>query len=389
MMGVLATFKLSYRAAMKYYKLDVGSIPDELHNKGTDVKDWLSLATTARGKFPTGSLAKVLPIDRGVEMERINGISLYMIGNVLPFFLPLILAAALISDIGLLLLKLLLLYFGTMLALNKYYFFPKFIKKYNRPKKPPNDIRDNQYIHTERNNQKYTSLKFVWPESIHRPALDGQPVIFCAIPHGAAPLGITAYPIWSKLFNEKLCRWTCAPVVLKLPFISTFMKKVGYIPAKAKDILETLTKKEENVGIILDGIAGMFQGHDEIAHIQQRKGIIKIALRAGVPIVPVYGFGHTKLWRIVVDPFRILEKLSCKLDISVCPFFGRFFWFLGPPMRVAVCCCLGEPVRCPKLDDIKQEDIDKYHTALVKSYHQIFEAHKDAYGWGDKKLMFV
>ena len=58
-------------------------------------------------------------------------------------------------------------------------------------------------------------------------------------------------------------------------------------------------------------------------------------------------------------------------------------------MRVAVCCCLGEPVRCPKLDDIKQEDIDKYHTALVKSYENIFEAHKDAYGWGDKKLVFV
>jgi hypothetical protein len=133
------------------------------------------------------------------------------------------------------------------------------------------------------------SLNFVWPETIQRPALIDQQVIFCAIPHGAAPLGITAYPMWSKLFNSKLCHWTCAPIVLKLPLISKYMKQIGYIPAKSKHIIDTLTKKEENVGIILDGIAGMFQTKYETAHINQRKGIIKIALRAGTPIVPIYG----------------------------------------------------------------------------------------------------
>lgn len=65
------------------------------------------------------------------------------------------------------------------------------------------------------------------------------------------------------------------------------MKKIGYIPAKANMIVQTLTKKEENVGIILDGISGMFQGsNEERAYIQQRKGIVKIALRAGAPLVP-------------------------------------------------------------------------------------------------------
>jgi 1-acyl-sn-glycerol-3-phosphate acyltransferase len=73
------------------------------------------------------------------------------------------------------------------------------------------------------------------------------------------------------------------------------MKGIGYIPAKASNISDTLTKKEENVGIILDGIAGMFQSHDEMAYVKKRKGIVKIALRCGVPLVPVYGFGHTSL----------------------------------------------------------------------------------------------
>lgn len=84
--------------------------------------------------------------------------------------------------------------------------------------------------------------------------------------------------------------------MMNLPcFAIPDMKGIGYIPAKASNISDTLTKKEENVGIILDGIAGMFQSHDEMAYVKKRKGIVKIALRCGVPLVPVYGFGHTSL----------------------------------------------------------------------------------------------
>mmetsp|Transcript_22256 Transcript_22256/g.53917 ORF Transcript_22256/g.53917 Transcript_22256/m.53917 type:complete len:376 (+) Transcript_22256:27-1154(+) len=375
---------------MKYYKLECASLPDKLYNKSTDVKEWLALATTANGKFPPSSLNKVVSVERDVELDRIIGISLYMLGNVFPFVLPLLVVASFVSDVGMLLLKLVLLYWGSMMAVTYFYALHHFRKKYNRPPElSDTDIKDNQYLSTERNNQKYMSMKYVWPESIHKPALDDQPSIFCVIPHGVAPFGITAYPVWSKLFNDRLCHWTCAPIILKLPLISTYMRKVGYIPAKAKHISDTLMKKEDNVGIVLDGVAGMFQNDDEVAYIKQRKGIIKIALRAGVPIVPVYGFGHTKLYNILVDPFGILRTISVKLDVSVCPFFGRWGWFLGPPHRVAVCVCLGEPVQCPKIAEPTQAEIDLYHSRLLKAYEDLFEQHKEAYGWGDKKLKFA
>lgn len=316
---------------MKYYKLNLAALPDHLFDKSIPVEEWLKLATTVEGKFPPNSLNQVFPLDRQVEIERIVGISLYMLGNILPFALPLLMTASLFSDIGYICLKVFLIYFGSLFVANKYYFLPIFVKKYNRKDYlSETDILDNQYLYTERNNQKYMSVNVVWPESLHRPniqkqKLDQQPMIFCAIPHGAAPLGITAYPIWSKLFNSRLCHWTCAPVVLKLPIISTYMRQIGYIPAKSKHILSTLQKKEDNIGIILDGIAGMFQQskQNEVAHVKERKGIVKIALRAGAPLVPVYGFGHSSLWKVVVDPFGILEKLSVKLDVSITPFVSE------------------------------------------------------------------
>jgi hypothetical protein len=50
---------------------------------------------------------------------------------------------------------------------------------------------------------------------------------------------------------------------------------------------------------------------------------------------------------------------------------------------------MGDPIKCPKVENPTQEEIDKYHGLLVKGYEQVFEQHKKAYGWGDKVLKFV
>jgi len=46
---------------------------------------------------------------------------------------------------------------------------------------------------------------------------------------------------------------------------------------------------------------------NEVGVILDRKGICKIALKVNVAIVPVYAFGHTDIYDIVVDPVGILQ----------------------------------------------------------------------------------
>ena len=50
-----------------------------------------------------------------------------------------------------------------------------------------------------------------------------------------------------------------------------------------------LTKKDGDIGIVLDGIAGMFQptGDREQAFLKARTGVVAIALKAGARLVPV------------------------------------------------------------------------------------------------------
>lgn len=373
-----------------YFKLCMGTLPDELYFEDIPVEKWLALAEESKGGgFPPNSINQLAPLETMVEMERIVGISLYMLGNVLPFVLVPLLLAAWLSSYGRYALMTLLCYFGVLFALNGFYFAPYFRRRYKRSELMGSNIKDNQYLYTERNTSKYLNTTVVWPDTLQQPKWKSRPLIFCLVPHGVAPLGATAYPMWSKIWSSKLCHWTAAPVVLSLPLIGFFMRKIGYIPAKAQNILETLTGKEESVGVFLDGIAGMFQGGKERAYVKQRKGIVKIALRAGVPIIPVYAFGHTAAYSVLVDPLGILEFLSNHLQASLTPFFGRWGWFLGPPHRVPVTLCLGEPIECPVTAEPTNDDINQYHAQMVAGFQQVFDQHKEAYGWGGKELTIV
>ena len=327
-----------------FYKLSAAELPDDLFRKEVSVDDWIDesrpwMETTKDPKgFASKRLGRIVPIDRMVELERIVGFPLYMITNVSPIAIPS--ATLLWLLFGFVWAKYLaifvLFYHGGLVTIWRNFCAPYFLKQYNRGSRNVDDLdlKDHhysQYLFTERNTTKYCSMSYVWPKSLQRPALEtgpnhDRPVIYCVIPHGLAPFGIVGYPYFSKVWNSKLCSWTCAPILLSLPILGHYLNAIGYVPAKSKPILETLTKKGCNVGVVLDGIDGMFHstGQNEVGVILNRKGICKIALKANVAIVPVYGFGHTGIYDVLVDPFGILQYLSALLHMSLTPFFGRW-----------------------------------------------------------------
>eukprot|EP00746_Dinoflagellata_sp_MGD_P021658 gnl/MRDRNA2_/MRDRNA2_15055_c0_seq1.p1 gnl/MRDRNA2_/MRDRNA2_15055_c0~~gnl/MRDRNA2_/MRDRNA2_15055_c0_seq1.p1 ORF type:complete len:364 (-),score=60.39 gnl/MRDRNA2_/MRDRNA2_15055_c0_seq1:77-1168(-) len=359
----------------EFYCLDFGCLPDELYKPNVPLKEWQKhLKTAGKGGFAPNELASIAPISFTSWLERIITYPIYMILNAAPMALP----PTIWGIFG---------WQGALKFVAGFFSLHMLCVVVN----PLRDIRKGQYIYTERNIQKYNSIKWVWPKSLQPPNLDSAK-IFCCIPHGLAPVGITAYPGWSKVFGERLNHPTAAAVVLKLPIISYFLKKIGYIPAASSPIKKTL-EKEESVSLVLDGIAGMFQSDPstELGWIKQRKGVVKIALTTGAPLVPCYGFGHSKLWRIVMDPLGILEKLSVKLDVSLTPFCGRPYGLLpfGPPYRTPILLAFGEPIIVPKVEKPSQEQIDEYHTKLMDSMMQAFETHKAAYGWPTKSLKFL
>lgn len=118
-----------------------------------------------------------------------------------------------------------------------------------------------------------------------------------------------------------------------------------------------------------------------------------IALKVGgVQIVPVYGFGHSKLWTVLQDPFGIMERISVMANISVVAFLGRWGWPFGPARREPVMVAFGDPIVFPENkggEKASRETVAKFHGRLVDGFKDVFDTHKASYGWPDKQLKVV
>ena len=73
------------------------------------------------------------------------------------------------------------------------------------------------------------------------------------------------------------------------------------------------------------------------------------------------------------------------MRISFFVFWGR--WFLPIPRRIPITGIMGMPIEVEKKDDPSNEEIDEVHGELLKRMRNLFDTHKNAYGWQEKELI--
>jgi 2-acylglycerol O-acyltransferase 2 len=140
------------------------------------------------------------------------------------------------------------------------------------------------------------------------------------------------------------------------------------------------------------GIAEIFEGYPKAgSHPNEeysivRKGFLRLALRHGVPVIPIYCFGATKMFRRLQLP--ALEHLSLLLRVSIVVFFGS--WGLPVPFRQRLMYVIGNPIAPPSLDISGEEQaVDKMYNQFCDELLRIFDRHKESYGWGQKTLKLI
>ena len=228
---------------------------------------------------------------------------------------------------------------------------------------------------------KYFSFKIVYEEQLDRKT----PMILIAPPHGVFPFT----NILNILCNEKIFginfRGATATAALRAPVMRQVMAAIGCVNAGRKSLLKTL--KHSSIGICPDGVAGIFTGRaqDETVYIAKRKGFVRIALKMGCPLVPVYQFGNTQLWDLWYDDYGILASLSRKLGFGVLIVWGR--WGTLVLKRTPLLSAVGKPIPVPKIENPTEQDVDKYHKLFLEGLTNLFEKYKGNYGWSHKTLV--
>mmetsp|Transcript_13901 Transcript_13901/g.27456 ORF Transcript_13901/g.27456 Transcript_13901/m.27456 type:complete len:388 (-) Transcript_13901:77-1240(-) len=381
------------KAGVAYELLELFDLPDDYYKPSTTLESILARVQTAGPSgFEANSLNTLEKVPMSCALERITGGIMYIALHIVPGWVGSFACCHVaarwmdmpdVASVAGWLLGGALTYFGGV------YTVWRLVSVHHMREwgiDEPNLV-------SQRNTEKYFSMRAVWAKESSPLKMSQTPAIFCMVPHGLLPLA-SWIPLFNKVWSSKQFRWTAAPALFSLPIVSGFLRDAGVMPAKANHIRKALTEEKGSVGVVLDGVAGIFTGSHsskkERVHLSNRKAIVAIALQAGVPIIPVYVYGHTGLYDVVVDPFGVLKYLSCHFNVALSPFFGRWGWPFGPPRRLPLLMAFGKPVEMPpNPQGVKPErdEVDQYHARLVASFTETFDAHKAAYGWPDTELV--
>jgi 1-acyl-sn-glycerol-3-phosphate acyltransferase len=112
----------------------------------------------------------------------------------------------------------------------------------------------------------------------------------------------------------------------ELPFLSSFMRRVGGVPANP-DNATRLLEQDELVMVFPEGVKGTGKPFSERYRLQRfgRGGFVEVALRTGSPIVPVAVVGSEEIYPKLADS----PSLARMVGAPFVPITPTFPW-LGP-----------------------------------------------------------
>lgn len=219
--------------------------------------------------------------------------------------------------------------------------------------------------------------------------------ILAFVPHGIFPFafGVGAITDYARQIFGAF-RPMVASIVLQVPILGDLVGMLHGLDASRRSVHQAL-QQGHRVGVIPGGISEMFSGYprpgchpdEEFAIV--RKGFLRMALRHDKPVVPIYCFGSTKLFRRWHLP--ALETLSNVLRASIIVFYG--VWGLPIPFRQRLTYVVGDPI-CPDSAAIQalpttEAQVNALHEQFCQELHRLFERHKQAYGWGHKTIQLL
>ncbi|KAF2903888.1 hypothetical protein ILUMI_02283 [Ignelater luminosus] len=220
--------------------------------------------------------------------------------------------------------------------------------------------------------------------------------LLCCFPHGILPMGVfTSFGASANGFQEWFPGHVPYVLTLKLNFFLPLLRDLamalGMCSASAQSLNILLGDPAggKAVALIVGGAEEAYYcrpGQYRIV-LKKRKGFIKMALRHGSPLVPVFSFGEVDVFDQLDNPkgsvVRTIQDWLKKVT-GVAPIVpvGRGFLqytFGFVPFRTPVATIIGKPIEVEKTPYPTQEQIEDLHARFTKGLIELFEEQKYNY----------
>jgi len=218
--------------------------------------------------------------------------------------------------------------------------------------------------------------------------------IFATFPHGAqADFRI----LMDGMLPEALpnvaekCRVLAATVLFRIPIVRELAMWTGCVDAR-RSVAESLLSKGRSLLILPGGEAEQIRTTrgKEILFLSNRKGFIKLAMRKGVPLVPVYVFGCSDYYNTSHAFFGPRLWLMKRFGVCITLASG-FLGSLVCPLPVKTTIVFGKPLvlNVKEEGNPTPEELDTAHVEFMTALTSLFDEHKTRLGFGDRQLEIV
>ena len=223
--------------------------------------------------------------------------------------------------------------------------------------------------------------------------IDGDAQYFVAAhPHGTV---IFQRTFWrsSQLsaFLKRDWRMLGASVLFRIPIVREMTLWFGAVDA-GRAQCERLLTAGVNVCVWPGGLdeANSVDGPDAV-RIRTRTGFVRLAVKHGVAVLPVFVFGELDAVSAIQPlPRAVSHFCKSRLRFSTSLFVGRWWSFI--PRRVPFHMCLGKPCAVrhlpPDHADFEVE-VARVHAEYKAEIEATYERHKVEFGYGKRQLVFV
>ncbi|XP_047663293.1 2-acylglycerol O-acyltransferase 1-like isoform X1 [Tachysurus fulvidraco] len=231
--------------------------------------------------------------------------------------------------------------------------------------------------------------------------------LFAFHPHGVLVAGAfgnfcTEASHFSELFPGLTPYLLMLPFWFRVPFFRDYIMWGGLVSSEKASVSYLLSHPGGGAAAVVavGGAPESLEARPGALTLQllQRKGFIKLALKHGAGLVPVFSFGENELFDQMENPVgsalrRVQDRLQRIMGVALPLFHARgvFQYSFGLlPYRKPVHTVVGRPIRVDLNPCPTKEDIESLHQRYMEGLTQLFEENKEKYGINkDKHLKFI